>query len=252
VGLYQQPPAFPVPLPGIDTFALQLGLQRAIQGAVTVEAKLPEGFSFSLTGYYDKFYNVNDVVLDLDAAVCTSPPPESLTGLPAQIVRQLDGQSYGMELLLRRKTGRITGWVAYTLGRSERVYTCGLRPADFDQTHLLNFVLQVRLPWNLMAGARLYVATGHPTTVLDPSTGLQTVRNNVRLPDFVQLDLRLDREWLFRKWALAAFLEVVNATYSPTVLGITYPMMNGIPRYDMPQLDQFTLILPSVGLRGRF
>src|SRR5690348_17917897 len=41
-GLYQQPPSFPVALPGIDTFALQLGLQRAWQGAVTVEAALPE------------------------------------------------------------------------------------------------------------------------------------------------------------------------------------------------------------------
>src|SRR5262249_15315497 len=41
VGLYQQPPSFPVALPGIDTFALSLGLQKAIQASVGVEAKIP-------------------------------------------------------------------------------------------------------------------------------------------------------------------------------------------------------------------
>src|SRR5581483_7543389 len=160
IGLYQQPPSFPVPLPGIDTFALQLGLQRALQGAVGVEAKLPQNLSLSVTGYYSRFYNVSDVVLDFGPVICTSPPPESLTGLPATIMRQVDGHSYGMELLLRRHVGRVTGWIAYTLSRSERIYSCGLRPADFDQSHLLNVVVQVRLPWRLMAGARLYFASG--------------------------------------------------------------------------------------------
>jgi hypothetical protein len=253
IGLYQQPPSFPVALPGIDTFALQLGLQRAWQGAVGVEAQLPQHFAFKITGYYERFYNINDVVIDIAETVCTSVPPESLTGIPAQIIRQIDGQSYGMELMLRRTVGRITGWISYTLGRAERQYSCGLRPADFDQTHVLNLVLQARLPWNLMAGARLYVATGRPITVVDVSDPLSTRRNNVRLPDFVELDLRLDREWLFRRWALAAFLEVVNVTYSQTVLGIEYPQdANGVTDFTSPQVSGFHWILPSIGVRGRF
>ena len=42
IGLYQQPPSFPIALPGVDTFALQLGLQRAIQAAYSVEVELPQ------------------------------------------------------------------------------------------------------------------------------------------------------------------------------------------------------------------
>ena len=251
IGLYQQPPSFPVALPGIDTFALQLGLQRAWQGSAGVEAKLPLDFSLKLTGYYSRFYNVNDPVVDFAPAVCTSPPPESLSGLPAQITRQIDGDAYGMELLLRRSAGRVTGWIAYTLSRSERIYSCGLRPSDFDQAHILNVVVQARLPWKLLAGARLYVATGRPVTILQLD-GTTTVRNNTRLPDYVQLDLRIDREWLFRKWALAAFIEVVNATYSQSNFGIQYPVVDGVRRYDMPSLNGFHWILPSLGLRGRF
>jgi hypothetical protein len=260
VGLYQQPPSFPVALPGIDTYALQLGLQRAIQAANGLEAKLPLDSSLKVTGFWQQYYNANDIVIDFGTAICTSPPPESLTGFPAQITRQINGQSYGMEVLLRKKPStslkswhsRFSGWIAYTLSRSERIYSCGLRPADFDQTHLLNVVVQVRLPWKLMLGTRLYVATGRPVTLLDPTLGTAQVRNNARLPDFVQWDLRLDREWLFKKWALAAFLEIVNLTYSASYFGIAYPKVDGVTRYDQPYYNGFHWILPSIGLRGRF
>jgi hypothetical protein len=158
-----------------------------------------------------------------------------------------------MELLLRRSTGRFTGWIAYTLSRSERVYACGLRPSDIDQPHVLNVVLQVRLPWNLMLGSRLFVSSGRPVTKI-AIDGRTSDRNNSRLPTYVQLDLRLDREWIFRKWALALFVEILNVTYSEAEFGITYPTdpQTGITRYDMPQVNGFKWILPSFGLRGRF
>ena len=167
LGLYQQPPSFPVPLPGIDTFALRLGLQRALHAALGQELTLPFGLTLGATGFYQRFQNSNDVVLDLAPLVCTSPPPESLTGYLARVTRQVDGASFGMELMLRRKAGlvsnrgagaalAISGWLAYTLSRSERAFACGLAPADYDQTHVLNAVVQVRLPWRLMVGGRLF------------------------------------------------------------------------------------------------
>jgi hypothetical protein len=253
VGVYQQPPSFPVPLPGIDTFALQLGLQRAYQGAVSIEAKVPEDISLKLTGYWQQFQNVNDFVVDFGGPqICTSPPPESLTGLPATVTRQIDGHSYGMEVLLRRHAGRFTGWIAYTLSRSERIFTCGLRPADYDQTHILNVVTQIRLPWKLLLGARFYFATGRPITLLDPDRGLSQVRNAHRLANYPQLDIRLDREFTFKRWSLAVFLEILNVIYSENVIGVVYPEENMIRRYDMPQFQGFRWILPTIGLRGMF
>ena len=59
-GVYQQPPSFPLLLPGIDTFALQLGLQRATGGSVTEELKLPADLTLSATGFYQLFTNVTD------------------------------------------------------------------------------------------------------------------------------------------------------------------------------------------------
>ena len=256
-GQYTQAPSFPVPLPGVDTFALQLGLQRAVQGSFGVRVELPRDFTASLTGYYGRFSNINEPLLDFEAVTCTSPPPESLRGIAAYTTRQIDGAGYGMELLVRRKSGRVTGWLAYTLSRAERRYSCGLAPSDFDQAHVLNAVVQVRLPRRFMLGVRLNVASGRPYTRLDADTATGLIvgrRNGERLPTYVQLDVRLDREWLFRRWALALSVEVLNLTYSETILGVDYPkdptLM--VTRYDQPQFQGFRWILPSIGLRARF
>jgi hypothetical protein len=256
-GQYTQAPSFPVPLPGIDTFALALGLQRSVQGSLGMRLYLPKDFTASITGYYGKFKNINDVLLDFEAASCTSPPPEALKGIASYTTRQLDGAGYGMELLVRRTRGRVTGWLSYTLSRSERVFSCGLGPADFDQSHVLNAVVQVRLPWRLMLGFHLLLQTGRPYTVLSADVASGTVsgsRNNARLPTYFQLDLRLDREWLFKRWALSVFVEILNLAYSQSIYGVTYPKDPDlmITRYDQPQFEGFRWILPSIGLRARF
>lgn len=261
-GVYQQPPTFPILLPGIDTFALKLGLQRSVGGTVGEEVKLPLGFSLSTTGYYQQFSNLTDLP-PLGARVCAPPPIPSLTGTTATLMRTTSGDAYGLEVLLRRATGRVSGWISYTLSRSERAYPCGLRPADYDQTHLLNVVVQARLPRGVVVGARLYVATGRPETLVDPNlsteaphTDVLVLRNNMRLPTFVQLDLRVDKEWRFRRWSLGLFVEVVNATFSRTVLYQSYPNtaqdVVGVSTYGPPSEVGFNWILPSIGLKGGF
>ena len=264
-GVYQQPPSFPLLLPGIDTFALQLGLQRATGGSITEELKLPEAVTLSATGFYQRFNNVTDLP-PLGVLVCAPPPPESLTGTTATLMRVTDGAAYGLEVLLRRSRGRFTGWLAYTLSRSERAYPCGVRPADYDQTHVLNVVAQVQLPRGFSVGARLLVSTGRPETLVPPTLhvngsmlglddGSLGVRNNIRLPTFVQFDVRADKTWQFRRFYVAAFLEVINATFSRTNLYLSYPDAEtgaASGTYGKPEVVGFSWILPSIGVRGGF
>ena len=265
IGVYQQPPSFPVLLPGIDTFALKLGLQRAQSTVISEETKLPGELSLRVSGYHQRFFNMTDMP-PLGSSICAAPPPESLHGTTATLVRLADGQAYGMEVWLRRSVGLISGWIAYTLSRSERSYPCGVRPADYDQTHVLQVVAQARLPRGFVAGVRLQFTTGRPETLVpmdtDPSSPLQqaadhrpsdALRNNIRLPNYVQLDVRIDKRWIFRKWYLHAFLEVVNATFSRTNLYLAYPSSDDLAagRKD-PELLGFNWILPSLGLRGGF
>jgi hypothetical protein len=265
VGVYQQPPAFPVLLPGIDTFALKLGLQRSRSTVISQDLQLPQHFSLRLSGFYQRFSNMTDMP-PLGSSVCAAPPPESLHGTTATLVRVADGDAYGMEVWLRRSIGRFTGWISYTLSRSERSYPCGVRPADYDQTHVLQVVAQAQLPRGVVAGLRVQFNTGRPETLIpietDASSPLQqaadgrasdALRNNIRLPNYVQLDVRIDKRWQFRRWYLSAFLEVVNATFSRTNLYLAYPSSDDIVAGKRSaELLGFNWILPSIGLRGGF
>lgn len=250
-GIYQQPPSFPIQLPGIDTFALQLGLQRAVHAAVTEELRLPRGFEVQATGYYQALSRTTDLP-PLGALVCAAPPIDRLSGATAQLLRQVDGQTYGLELLVRRSQGRLSGWVAYTLSRSERYLPCGLRPSDYDQTHALNVVAQLQLPRGVQLGARLLVNTGRPETLLRLPDLASTLRNNVRMPTYVQLDVRAEKQWQPRRsLRLVLSAELLNATFSESVLMLGYPSAGGPLGVDPSRPDwvRFRWLLPSLGLR---
>lgn len=264
VGVYQQPPSFPVLLPSIDTFALKLGLQRAQSTVVGQEMTLPLGMLLRVTGFHQRFTNMTDLP-PLGSAVCAAPPSETLHGTTATLLRNADGTAYGLEIWLRRTVGVVNGWIAYTLSRSERSYPCGTRPADYDQTHVLQVVAQANLPKGVVLGARLQFSTGRPETWVNADAEARslsdiaaqnpetTVRNNIRLPNYVQLDIRLDKRWTFRRFYLHTFLEVVNVTFSRTNLMLAYPSVDEKAEGKRdPELVGFHWILPSIGLRGGF
>jgi hypothetical protein len=109
------------------------------------------------------------------------------------------------------------------------------------------------------------VATGRPDTLVTPPDAPDDalgVRNNVRLPTFVELDLRFDKEWRFRRWHLSAFVEVLNATFSRTVFYHSYnhdpvawdARTGATSAYDAkpPEEIGFRWILPSLGIKGGF
>lgn len=132
------------------------------------------------------------------------------------------GRVYGGELLLRQPLWHgLWGFVAYTLSRSERRDHPDepWRLFRFDQTHILTAVLTYELPWGLVAGVRFRYVTGNPTTPV--VGGYRNVAgqfyeavsgevNSVRLPDFHQLDLRVDKTFLLKRFRLGLFLEVQN------------------------------------------
>ena len=118
------------------------------------------------------------------------------------------------------------------MGRSERRDHPGeaLRLSDYDQTHLLTLVASYRhRGWG--AGLRLRHATGLPRTPVvgaffdvqgDQFQPLFGGRNTSRLPDFVQLDLRADRTFVFGRLRLEVYLDVQNVTYRKNAEEIVY------------------------------
>ena len=263
IGVYHQPPSFPIPIPGVESFGFERGLQRNIQGSVGYEFTISDKFLLTQDAYLGRLDNLQDY--DLAAAT------EGQVSEFDDLVIRARGTVYGLETMLRlAPRQRIYGWAAYTLSRSTRTFDQGGRaPSNWDQRHILNIVLGYRIgeKWNL--GGRLHVNSGRPYTA--PAAGQSVAdaltfnRNNSRLPPFFQFDVRAERTWRFRTWNLQMIIDVLNTTYAREVFNCaleTTPAMSVMPGMASGSGPPTALagctpqglryILPSIGVRGVF
>ena len=156
-------------------------------------------------------------------------------------------------------TDWLDGWVSYTLSRSRRTDQPGdtERFFSYDQTHVLALVAGVKLGWGWRIGGRFRYATGNPYTPLEP--GYYDAAADVYVPkpsapalsgridDFFQLDLRIDKTFVFESWSLKVYLEFQNATNQQNVEFMNYS-------YDYRKEEPVTglPLIPSLGIRGSF
>jgi hypothetical protein len=111
-----------------------------------------------------------------------------------------DGRAYGLELMLRKKTGRLSGWLSYTLSRTEKNID-GINenywyPAKQDATHDISVVgiYDLNDKWSL--SATWVYNTGNAVTFpsgkyeIDGNVQFYyTERNGYRMPAYHRLDL---------------------------------------------------------------
>jgi len=123
--------------------------------------------------------------------------------LPKAIETQLlygKGRAYGVELLLKKKEGRFSGWIGYTLSRTEKkiegINQNNWYAAKQDRTHDITIVGMYDLSdkWSISALWTYY--TGNAVTfpsgkyyVDGKVVWLYSDRNGYRMPDYHRLDL---------------------------------------------------------------
>lgn len=111
-----------------------------------------------------------------------------------------NGQSYGLELFLKKKYGNFNGWLGYTLSRSERTFDDINNGKTFlsknDRTHDISIVAMYQLNENWSFSANWVYNTGTAVTfpsgkyLIDGKTvNYYTDRNDYRMPDYHRLDL---------------------------------------------------------------
>ena len=129
-------------------------------------------------------------------------------------------RSYGLEIMAKKEIGATSGWISYTLSRSER-QTTGISKNEwflnrYDRTHNLNLVLTHDFNQRSTFSANWVFASGTPATFADSRLEFQDwdipynstdKRNNYRLPAYHRLDLsytlkgkqlrRWKGEWVF-------------------------------------------------------
>ena len=175
---------------------------RAMQVAAGITYNICNQVELSVEGYYKRM--VNAIEYKDGATYLTARNWEELVCVG-------DGWSYGVELLLQRKVGPVTGWLGYTWSRSMRQFD---RPgqvinfgkpfhAKYDREHDVSVTVQYQInkKWEIAAtfiygtGTRGTLALQNINDYLNSGTGhVQTVpiveeRNNYKMPDYHRLDL---------------------------------------------------------------
>lgn len=82
-----------------------------------------------------------------------------------------NGCNYGLNMLLEKRKGQLTGWVSYSLGRAWRRYPgtvySGRYPASHERIHELNIVGTCRIGRRWSIGGMFVAASGTPYTKVE-------------------------------------------------------------------------------------
>lgn len=186
------------------------------------------------------------------------------------------GRAYGVEILykiMEWKNLNITS--TYTFFRSEFTDKNGVyRPSSWDTRHLFNLIGSYKFAksWNV-AGRWRYIG-GAPYSPIDASTSsLKSAWditnqpyldynnfNSLRLSDSHQLDIRIDKEFYFKKWVLNFYVDVQNVynfksasepiyTNRDAETGNPVTNPNDNSRYTLRTIESFGgNLLPTIGL----
>ena len=225
-------------------------------------------FQFSAEGFY-KYYHDNLDYTD-HANLLYNPLMESQ-------IRIGDAWSYGVELMLRKPLGKLTGWIGYTWSRAfihtPEVNDGNVYPASWDAPNNLCVFLtyDTRKRWSFSAS--WVCMTGNPITT--PTgfywyNGSQVpvygAKNNDRLPDYHRLDLsamvRLNHPGSRFQHQLAMTLYNAYGRANPFSLSFNKtPASNGkyvvpsnlnLPQQQVPTLISVAGIIPSINYQFKF
>jgi len=148
-------------------------------------------YEFTTEVYYKKMYNQIDYRDGAEVFTNDAIETQLLFGI---------GRAYGWELFLKKKTGKTTGWISYTLSKTERKIN-GINDGAWynarqDRTHDIALVVnhQLNRRWNLAANWIFYTgdAVTYPSGkyIIDNQVVFYyTKRNADRMPNYHRLDL---------------------------------------------------------------
>lgn len=158
------------------------------------------GWEFSVEGYYKQMRNV----LEYKEGV-------SFLGSSSGWENKVEigkGRSMGIEFMAQKTTGKTTGWIAYTLAKSDRKFAIGginngeRFPYKYDRRHNLSLVVNHKFSNRIDIGASWIFSTGGTATIAEEVTAIIRPgedaiqqkdyiekRNNYRLPASHRLNI---------------------------------------------------------------
>lgn len=168
-----------------------------------------------------------------------------------------DGYNYGIDLMLQKNVGKLTGWIAYAWAKAPRSFVRNdelvTYPSVHNREHDINVVANYRLndKWNF--SATYIYATGTPYTEVKNAyilgeNGIVVYgkHNGSRYPSLTRLDIAATYQ-LPHHMAMnhSVKFAVYNATFAGNPISYTYHRYEGNVIYKQP-VCLFSTAVPSV------
>lgn len=174
------------------------------------------------------------------------------------------GRAYGIEILFRKKVGKITGWVGYTLSRVEKkiegINNDEYYPARQDRTHDISIVLMYQILPRLSVAATWVYYTGNAVTFPSGKYEIQgqvvnyyTERNAYRMPDYHRMDLGITFDGKKRKRFESSWnLSFYNLYARENAFTITFEEDPNDPSKTQAVQTSLFKIIPSITYNFKF
>ena len=183
-----------------------------------------------------------------------------------------ESRSYGLELLLRKNKGNFTGWLSYTLSKSEQrtpggsAGGLGINDGEwyntaYDRTHDISFTGNYKLNEKWSFGGSFAFQTGRPVTYPNGQfqyNGLSVAtydsRNANRLPAYHRLDISATltpRKNKGRKWKGEWVFGVYNVYNRKNAASISFGQNDTTGTNEASRTSIFGII-PSVTYNFKF
>jgi len=255
------------------------------------ERALGEKFELEVESYYKTYkdiyaYNQNYIVDVVPSEYTNENVP--VYNNQKNLFTRGDGNSFGVEFLIRKEVGAISGWISYSYSKTLYNFDGINQGKSFiprhDRTHAINLVANVDLnnfmneinnkpfekkdkQWLL--GLNFTFFSGQPITL--PSSvylftqfpdweqnknSLATYPSTINafnLPYYSRLDFSLTYEIYYDGWMLSPYLQVFNMFNRKNVWFIQYKneIVNGKVKQKIENVNMFP-ILPSIGVTIKF
>lgn len=164
------------------------------------------------------------------------------------------GRAYGIELLAKKKTGRLTGWTSYVYSRSERlvdgefpeeqINNGKYYPSNYDKPHSVKLVGSYRITQRWSFSANFIYGTGRPFTAPYSKYRIQngyltnitvanfSQRNQFRIQDYHRLDISVTLgvgHKKYRKWKGSWTLSIYNLYGRKNAYSVFFKDEYGVP-----------------------
>lgn len=189
-----------------------------------------------------------------------------------QVILNGKMRAYGLEIMLKKNTGKFNGWISYTLSKSEQ-QTPGRTPEEtginngqwyssaYDKTHNLAVTSAYNLNEKWSFGANFVLQSGQPVTypngqyeylgITVPSYGL---RNENRLPAYHHLDISATltpRKNKDRKWKAEWVFSIYNLYNRSNAASINFRQNSDTGLNEAVRLSIFGIV-PAVSYNFKF